>query len=102
MHDRFQVEQGGLKQFVDYNVVKFSGLCHLVGGVLQAQVNDVGGVFATVVQARFQFFPARRQDEDEYRIGKQLFDLNRALKSISKITSAPCAMRSSMALREVP
>ena len=80
MHDRFQVEQSGLKQFIDYNVVKFSGLRHFVGGVLQAQLTDIGGVFAAVVQAGLQLLPAGGKDEDEHSIGEQLFDLNGALE----------------------
>jgi hypothetical protein len=46
VNNRFQVKQCTIKYFIDYNEVKFWGLGHLNGGILQAQFNDLGRVFA--------------------------------------------------------
>jgi hypothetical protein len=51
VNNRFEVKQGTIKYFVDYNEVKFVGLCQLNGRILQAQRNDVWGVFATALEA---------------------------------------------------
>ncbi|MEY4663589.1 MAG: hypothetical protein RLZZ239_2062, partial [Pseudomonadota bacterium] len=39
VNNRFEVKQGTIKYFIDYNEVKFVGLCQLDGGILQAQFN---------------------------------------------------------------
>jgi hypothetical protein len=51
VNNRFEVKQSTIKYFVDYNEVEFLGLRHLDGSVLQAQLDDVGGVFASALQA---------------------------------------------------
>jgi hypothetical protein len=49
--NRFEVKQGTIKYFIDYNEVKFRGLRDFNGRVLQAQRDDVGRVFASALQA---------------------------------------------------
>ena len=46
MDYRFQVKNGPLKQLINYNEVKFLGLCHLRGSVFKPQLNDRRRVFA--------------------------------------------------------
>ena len=80
MNNGFHVEQGSLKYFVDYNEIEVAHAGHLHGGVLEPRLNHLGAVLATPLQARLKFFPARRQDEDQHRVGKGLFDLRRTLE----------------------
>jgi hypothetical protein len=80
MNNGFQVENCPLKQLVDYNEVEFPGLRHLKGGIFESQFDDFGAVFAAPLQAGAQLFPAWRQDENQYRIGKNPLDVDGALK----------------------
>src|SRR5512140_3549063 len=77
--DGLQVEERGLEQLIDYNEVEVLGLCHLDARIGQARGDHLGSVFTTALQPLLQFGPARRQDEDEDRVRKQLLDLQRAL-----------------------
>ena len=79
MNDRFQIEKRRLEQGIDYNEVEMPGLRHLDAGVLHALGDHVGVVFAAPLQPLQQLLPARRQDEDQYRVREQLLDLQRAL-----------------------
>ena len=80
MDNGFEVEQSFVKKFVYYNEVKFVRLRHLLGGVLQAQLDHLGAVFSTALQPSAQFLHAGRQNENQHGIGEQLFDLHRALE----------------------
>src|ERR1700712_1079396 len=79
MNDRLQVEERRFKQGVDYNEVEMLGLGNFDPGIGHARGNDFRVVFAAPVQALQQFLPARRQNEDQDRVGKKLLDLQRAL-----------------------
>ena len=50
MDNGFEVEQSFVKKFIDYNEVKFVRLRHLLGGVLQAQLDHLRAVFSTALQ----------------------------------------------------
>jgi hypothetical protein len=51
VNNRFEVKQGTIKYFIDYNEVKFRSLGHLDGGILKSQLNDFCRIFATAFQA---------------------------------------------------
>ena len=80
MNNSFEVEQSFVKKLVNYNEVKFVGLRHLLGGILQPDLNHFRAVFATAQQARAQLFPTGRQDENENGIAENFLDLNRTLE----------------------
>jgi hypothetical protein len=44
MNDRLEIEQGAFENLIDYNEIEFFGLRHLNGGVLHAQIDDLGRV----------------------------------------------------------
>ena len=59
-NDHFQIEQSSLKYLVDYNEIEIPSLCDLFSGILHAQLNTVGCVFASAVNASTQLIQAGR------------------------------------------
>src|SRR6476619_4299987 len=99
MDDRFQIEERRLEQGVDYNEVELIRLGDLDARVGHPLLDRLGVVLAAPFEAKAQLVPARRQDEDEHRVGEEPLDLQRACQSISSRTSWPPVIRSSIAPR---
>src|SRR5689334_6514678 len=77
--DRLEVEQRRLEQGVDYNEVELARLPNLGTRVLHPSLDHLEAVLAASRQTLAQLLPARRQHENQHRVGKELLDLQRAL-----------------------
>src|SRR5438105_1158686 len=71
---------GDLPVLIDDHVVVLGGGRHLDLGVAQAEIERLGRLRATTLEAAAKRFDRWRHDEDRYRIGKHRLQLSHALR----------------------
>ena len=77
--DGFELQEGRVEIFVDYNVLEFRSMRHLGTGAEEAARDCLRRIGSAVIKAPFERFNRGRQNEDAHGAGEALSNLTRTL-----------------------